>query len=216
MKSTIPKPYKNERQVIYNKRFGVIFNGEDNLKPVITENAIDLSPTASQCADTYESFLGGGGFEVDMSGVDLSDNWWDAIQPNDILSSVCHYASRHQGCFILVGYNALFQKDHFKVIPYELCRVGKRDSKDFSGRVLVAPKGWGKNLKKEEVDVYDAYNPQPDVIQAQVERDGGWDNYKGQIMFFKMDNKYVYPLPLIDRAMPFCETEYHMGLYYLS
>lgn len=214
MKSKIPKAFKQERRDIYNKRFGVIFNGEDNLKPLITENVIDLSPTASQCADTYESFLGGGGFEVDMEDVNLSDVFWEHINPDDLLIDVSESVSRHQGAFIVVGYNAAFEKETFKIVPFELCRVGKKDDDNYSGKVVVSPNGWGRSLKKDDVDVYDIYNPNPDVIQEQVERDGGWHNYKGQIMFFKMSNKYTYPIPLIDRAINFSEVEYHMGLYY--
>lgn len=214
MKSTIPQAYKEERKVIYNKRFGVIFNGEDNLKPLITENAIDLSPTASQCADTFESFLGGSGFEVDLSEIDLASEFWEFVNPNDLLSEACQDIARQSGVFINVGYNAAYQKEYYKVIPYRLCRVGKEDSDGYSGKVVVSPKGWGRNVKKEDVDVYDAYNPNPDVIQKQVERDGCWENYKGQILFFKLDKQYTYPIPLIDRALNFAKVEYKMSLYY--
>lgn len=214
MKSKIPTAYKQERKDIFNKRFGVIFNGEDNLKPLITENAIDLSPTASQCADMFESFLGGAGFETELDDVDVSDNFWKVITPNDLLADACKDISKHSGVFINVGYNAAFQKEYYKIIPYRLCRLGKKDSDGYSGKIVVAPKGWGRHLKKEDVDIYDAYNPNPDVIQQQVESAGGWHNYKGQILFFKLDDQYTYPLPLIDRAIHFAEVEYKLGLYY--
>ena len=214
MKSKLPKALRKEKKDIYNKRFGVIFNGEDNLKPLITENIIDNSPTASQCAWTYQSFLGGGGFDVELNNVNLSDNFWEDFTPEDLLEDISESVSKHQGCFILVGYNANYQKDHFKVIPYELCRVGKKDSDGYSGRIVVSPKGWGRNLKKEDVDVYDVYNPRAEVIASQVDRDGGWENYKVQIYFFKLDKKYTYPIPLIDRAITFAITEYKMGQFY--
>lgn len=216
MKSKIPQAYKKEKQDIYNKRFGIIFNGEDNLKPLITENVIDLSPTASQCADTYQSFLVGGGFEVDLSAVNLSDVFWKEQTPDDLLEHIGESIARHQGVFIAVGYNANYQKATFKVIPYELCRLGKKDDDNYSGKIVVSANGWGKNLKKDEVDVYDVYNPNPDIIQQQVEHAGGWHNYKGQLLFFKMSDKYTYPIPLIDRALNFSEVEYHLGLYYKS
>lgn len=214
MKSKIPKAYKEEKKDIFNKRFGVIFNGEDNLKPLITENAIDLSPTASQCAGMFESFLGGGGFEFDLDGINLSSKFWEFVTPNDLLSDVCKDVSKQSGVFINVGYNAAFQKEYYKVIPYRLARVGKKDSDGFSGKIVVAPNGWGRSLKKDEVDIYDTYNPNPDIIQQQVESAGGWHNYKGQILFFKLDKQYTYPIPLIEGALNFAEVEYKMGLYY--
>lgn len=214
MKSTIPKAFKEERKDIFNKRFGVIFHGDDNLKSLINENVIDLSPTASQCAWTYQTFIAGGGFNVDMSNVNLSDVFWEDTTPDDLLQEVAESGSKHQGAFIRVGYNANYEKDSYAVIPFTLCKVGQKDSDDYYGKIVVSPKGWGRNLKKEDVDVYDVYNPRPEIIQAQVDRAGGWENYKGQIMFFKFERKHTYPLSLVEKAMNFAEVEYHMGLYY--
>lgn len=214
MKSKVVEPYKKERKEVFNKKFGVIFNGEDNLKPTIVENLIDSSPTAFQCASIYETFLGGAGFEVDLSKVNISDDEFDLITPNHLLFDIAEVCSRHLGSFISVGYNANYEKDSFKIIPYDLCRVGKKDSKDYFGKILVSPHGWGKQLKKDDVDVIDVYNPRPEVIQAQVEAAGGWENYKGQVFFFRMDRKYTYPISLIERAYLFADTEYNLGLYY--
>ncbi|XKX06255.1 hypothetical protein R8G61_02755 [Tenacibaculum maritimum] len=214
MKSKVVEAYKDEQQEIYNKRFGVVFNGEDNLKPLIIENLIDCSPTAFQCAWIYASFLGGGGFEKDLSSVNLSDNFWDVLAPNDLLFNVCESVSRHQGVFVHVGYNANYEKESYKVIPYSLCRVGKKDSKGYSGKIIVSPNGWGKKLKKEHVDVFDIYNPRREVIQEQVEKAGGWENYKGQIFFFKLDSKYTYPKSPIESAYTYADSEHLMGHYY--
>ncbi|MHC0442311.1 hypothetical protein [Flavobacterium sp. 3-210] len=214
MKSKVVEQYKQERLEIFNKRLGVIFDGEDNLKSLVVENLIDNSPTAYQCAWLYESFIGGGGFEVDMSNINLSEDEFDPQNPNDLLFDISEVVSRHQGVFINVGYNANYEKDSFKIIPYTLCKVGKKDSNDFSGKILVSPKGWGKSLKKEEIDIFDVYNPRPDVIQAQVDAAGGWENYKGQIKFFKISKKYTYPKSLIETAYTFADTEGQLGLYY--
>ncbi len=216
MKSRIIEGYKKESPEIYNKRFGIIFNGEDNLKPLVVENLIDASPTALQCAWIYQSFLGGGGFEVDLSSINLSENFWETITPNDFLFDACESISRHQAVFIQVNYNALYEKDSFSVIPYSLCRLGKKDSKGYSGKIVMSAKGWGKHVKKEDVEVFDTYNPRPEVIQAQVEAAGGWENYKGQVMFFRLSNKHTYPKSLVETAYTFADVEYKMGLYYSS
>ncbi len=214
MRSKVVEAYKTENQEIFNKRFGVIFNGEDNLKPLIIENLIDESPTAFQCAWIYASFLGGGGFEVDLTNVNLSDNFWDVVNPNDLLFDVCESVSRHQGAFVNVGYNANYEKSSFQIIPYSLCRLGKKDSSGYSGKIVVAKKGWGKSLKAVDVDVIDTYNPRPEVIQAQVETAGGWENYKGQIAYLRLSKKYTYTKSLIETAYNFADVENHMGLFY--
>ena len=214
MNSKVIESHKKERKEIFNKRFGVIFNGEDNMRPTIIENLIDASPSAFQCNWIYETFLGGAGFEYDMTNVNISDDEYDVYNLNQLLFDVCEPVAKHQGCFISVGYNFNYEKDSFKIIPNEFCRVGEPDSDGFSGKIIVSKNGWGKSLKKEDVDVIDVYNPRPDVIQAQVDAAGGWDNYKGQVYFFKLDKKYVYPTPLIERADVFADTEHKLGLFY--
>lgn len=212
-KSKVVESYKEEQKDIFNKRFGVIFNGEDNLKPVIIENVIDSSPTAFQCAWLYERFLGGAGFQTDLSKVNLS-NGIIPYSPNKLLFEACNPLSRHQGFFMHVGYNANYEKDSFKLIPYSMCRIGKKDSKEYYGKIVVSPKGWGKDLKKEDIRVFDVYNPNPEVIQAQVDKAGGWDQYKGQIFFFKFGIGTSYPKSLVETAFDFADTESQLGKYY--
>ncbi|MBA4154150.1 hypothetical protein [Flavobacterium sp.] len=213
MQSKIIERYKEETKRIYNKKFGVIFDGEDNLKPVVVENLIDSSPTALQCAWINERFLGGAGFEVDLSKVNISDGILP-YSPNNLLFDVCEPLSRHQGVWVHVGYNFNYEKDSFNVIPYSLCKLGEKDSKDYNGKILLSRKGWGKDLKKDQVEVYDVYNPRPEVIQTQVDAAGGWNNYKGQIFFFKLNDKYDYPKSKIETAYTFADTENQLGLFY--
>ena len=213
MKSKVVELYKEDVKEIYNKRFGVIFNGEDNLRPTIIENLINSSPTAFQCAWLYERFLGGAGFEVDLSKVNLSKGIIP-YSPNKLIFDSCQPLSRHQGFFMHVSYNANYEKDSYKLIPYTQCRVGKKDSREYIGKILVSPKGWGRDLKKEDVKVYDVYNPNPVVIQAQVDAAGGWHNYAGQIFFFKFSSTNVYPRSLVETAYTFADTEHQLGLYY--
>ena len=214
MKSKIIEAYKEENQEIFNKRLGIIFNGEDNQKPTIVENLIDGSPTAYQCAWLYESFIGGGGFEEDLSKTNLSDDPFTFINPNDLLYDVSESISRHQGVFIHVNYNFNYEKDSFTVIPYSLCRLGKKDSEFFSGKIAVSRKGWGRFLRREQIDVLNVYNPRPEVIQAQVDDAGGWEYYKGQVMFFKLSKKHTYPRSLIETAYTFADVENQLGLFY--
>jgi hypothetical protein len=214
MKSKLIEPYKEEHQEVYNRRLGVIFNGEDNMKPTIIENLIDSSPTAFQCAWIYETFLGGGGFEVDLAKVNLSDDEFEFTNPNDLLFDVAESVSRHQGVFVHINYNFNYEKDSFAVVPFSLCRLGKKDSDYFSGKIAISRKGWGRYLKRDEIEVLNVYNPRPEVIQAQVDEAGGWEYYKGQVMFFKLSKKHTYPRSLIETAYTFADVENQLGLFY--
>ncbi len=216
MKSKLIQAHTEPKRDVFNRSLGVYFNGEDNLYPLLVENIIDASPTATQCAWLYESFIGGGGFEKDFTGVDLSENDIYEYSPNDLLVDVAESISRHQGVFIHVNYNALFQTEDFSVIPFDECRLGKKDSKDYIGKIVISKEGWGRELKKDKLIVIDTFNPRPEVIQAQVEAAGGWKKYKGQVLFYSLQPKRMYPKSLIDTAYLFADTEYQMGLYYNS
>src|SRR5690554_2620214 len=169
MKSKLVETHKESTKQVYNRSLGVFFNGEDNLYPLLIENLIDASPTATQCAWLYESFLGGGGFRQDFSNVDLSEDDFHMYDPNDLLIDVAESISRHQGVFVHINYNALYQKEDFSVLPFDQCRLGKRDDKHYHGKIVVSEKGWGRELKKDELVSFDTYNPRPEVIQAQVD-----------------------------------------------
>ncbi len=216
MKSRVIESHKKEKIEIFNKRLGVIFNGDDNLKPLIIESLIDHSATALLCSDMYSSFVTGGGFAIGSPLIGITDENMRQIKLNDLLLDVGAVLSRHKGVFIHVRYNALYEKESFKIIPYSLCRVGRKDSEGYSGKVVVSDKGWGRSLKKEDLKVFDVYNPNPAVIQEQVDRDGGWENYAGQIMFFKLNSKHTYPKSFIETAYTFADTEWQMGLFYNS
>ena len=216
MKSKLIQAHTEPRRDVFNRSLGVYFNGEDNLYPLLVENIIDASPTATQCAWIYESFLGGGGFEKDFTGVDLSEGDIFEYTPNDLLLDIAESVARHQGVFVHVNYNALYQVEDFDVLPYDECRVGKKDSKEYYGKIIISKLGWGRELKKDKLIVIDVFNPKPEVIQAQVEAAGGWENYKGQVLFYSLQPKRLYPKSLIETAYLFADTEYQMGLYYNS
>ena len=53
-----PLEYKRE-----NKSIGIMLNGADNLRSLISENMIEKSPTASYCVGMMSKFITGAGFE---------------------------------------------------------------------------------------------------------------------------------------------------------
>ncbi|RYG08014.1 MAG: hypothetical protein EOO07_26365, partial [Chitinophagaceae bacterium] len=113
--------------------------------------------------------------------------------------------------FIHVNWNALYQIVDFSLIPYEWCRVGKKDSIDYAGKIAVS-KEWVKP-KKTDIQLIDIYNPRKKVIDAQVEKAGGWENYSGQVLFVNMDTKLIYPLSRIDAVSDDCDSEAQAAVY---
>jgi hypothetical protein len=214
MESKLISVDSRKRKEVFNKQLGVIFNGEDNLYPVLVENLIKSSPTTKQCAEIYESFIGGSGFVADLAE-EPTDNLLDTKTPSDLLFEVTPEFASFQEVWIQVGYNAAFEKVEFHVIPDEFCKKGKADDDNYSGRIIVNPDGWDRRADKKKIQVFDTYNPLPEVIQEQVERDGGWENYKGQILHFKLNNqKGTYAESLVENCYMFSDTEANLGLHY--
>lgn len=214
MDSKIISIDSRKKREVFNKQLGVIFNGEDNLYPVLVENLIKASPTTKQCCDIYESFLGGSGFTAQLVE-EPSENLLESNSPEDLLFEIAPELAPQQGVFIHVGYNAAYEKTGFDVIPYDFCRIGKADDENYSGKILLNPDGWDKRADKKKLEVYDTYNPIPEVIQAQVERDGGWENYKGQILYFQLSNeKGTYAESLVENCYMHSDTEANLGLHY--
>ncbi|WP_299153051.1 hypothetical protein [uncultured Christiangramia sp.] len=214
MDSKIISVDSRRKKPVYNKQLGVIFNGEDNLYDVLVDNLIKSSPTTKQCCDIYGSFLAGSGFTAQLVE-ETTGNLLEARGPEDLLNDVTDECKTQQGVWIHIGYNAAFEKVSHEVIPYEFCKLGKKDSKDYVGKIIMNPDGWDRLADKKKIKVYDTYNPRPEVIQAQVERDGGWDNYKGQILYFKLNNERgSYAESLVENCYMFSDTEANLGLHY--
>lgn len=204
-----PTQYKRE-----NKSMGVMIHGEDNLRSLVNENLVEKSPTASYCSGLYAKFIKGAGFEG--GDINISDKPHKIFTPNMLLSQCVEDDKIHEGSFVHVRYNALYQKVGFQKIPFTQCRFGLEDDNEYSGRIVRAKKGWGKRAKKDSFEVYNIYNPNPEVIQKQVEDAGGWEYYKGQIMFIGEDTDNTYPRSRIEGVENFAHTENKMGVYYAS
>lgn len=218
MKSSVVEVYEEKnKDFFYNKQLGIIHNGETNLKPLVIENIIESSPTTLQCVETYGKFLGGSGFSnPELSEINLNEDEHKFKNLNDLLFEIRDYLKMHEEAFINVHYNANYEKVEFKVIPNSLCRLGKADSNDYSGKVLISEEGWGRYVKAKDLKIFDKYNPNPRAIEAQVEASGGWHLYKGQIMHFKFNNRFAYAKSPIETSYMFSDIETNLALYYNS
>lgn len=215
MKTHLIKEHTIQPKIDFDKSIGIYPNGRDNLYPVIVSNLLSASPTALQCMELYASFLGGAGFQQNVN-VNLDTGDFLGYTPNDLLLDVVESLAKYQGVFIHTNYNALYKSEDFTVLNYENCRLGRKDDKEYHGKIVYSPNGWGRQMKKDKLKVFDTYNSRETVIQTQVDSAGGWEYYKGQILFFSLQQKRIYPLSLIDSAYLFADTEYRMGLFYNS
>lgn len=197
-----------KRLTPWSKSADVYANDTDNAYPERMDRLINNSVTAkSAAAIMVQYFIGKGYGEHDNLVVNKDKN----LKLIDFADDVADDLVKQRGVFVHINWNALYQITDFSVIPYEWCRIGKADSNDYAGKIAIC-KEWLKP-KRSDIQLIDIYNPRKKVIDAQVGKAGGWEHYKGQVLFINMDTKLLYPLSRIDSVAEDCDSEAQASVY---
>ena len=198
-----------KRLTPWSKSADVYANDTDNGYPERMDRLINNSVTAKSAAAIMVQYLIGKGYgaAADSTVINKDKN----LKLIDFADDVADDLVKQRGVFIHINWNALYQIVDFSVVPYEWCRIGKKDSTDYAGKIAIS-KEWLKP-KRSEIQLIDVYNPRRAVIDAQVEKAGGWEHYKGQILFINMDTKLIYPLSRIDSVSEDCDSEAQASIY---
>lgn len=198
-----------KRLTPWNKSADVYANDTDNAYPERVDRLINNSVTAKSAAAIMVQYLIGKGFGNESDNIIINKD--KNLKIIDFADDVADDLVKQRGVFIHVNWNALYQISDFSVIPFEWCRIGKMDSNEYAGKIAVC-KEWLKP-KRSDIQLIDVYNPSKKVIDAQVEKSGGWKNYKGQVLFVNMDTKLLYPLSRIDSVADDCDSEAQAAVY---
>ncbi|MBL4820127.1 MAG: hypothetical protein JKY98_03915, partial [Gammaproteobacteria bacterium] len=195
-----------------DKKLGIINNGANNLYSERVERFINNSVTAKMSANTMATYLIGKGFGDDNDFIVDKDNDTTLFQFGN---NIAKNESKQRGVFIHVGYDANFDRSSLKVLPYTHCRLGKKDDNKYNAKIVVYDNWDGENgkINEEDFNVLNVFNPRESVIQSQVDAVGGWDHYKGQILYFNLDEEYNYALSQIDSVMHDCDSEAQSSVF---
>lgn len=194
-----------KKVVRWDKKLEIYTNGEDNQYPERVERLINNSITAKMASDLMLQYIIGGGLgQADNYKVNKDQKLIDFS--TDIAEDIV----KQRGVFIHFGYDLNFEPINPKVLPFERCRVGKKDSKEYNGKILYKI-DWNDN--KESVKVYDVYNTDKKVVEEQIKSAGKIEKYKGQVLFVNLDRNYIYPLSRIDAVTNDCDSEAQAGIY---
>ena len=209
----IPKP---RFDVEYVNRFRMQTYGADNLYPQHLQRITEASGTAELCLARYAKFIEGNGFLGDvLSGYKVNRDG----TADDLLKDVARDLSRFGGFALHVNYNVLGEITEVNHVPFECCRLEECDDaghvehilthKDWTGRSTV--NGNRLAVDEEHITRHHVYNPDPNVVLAQVAEAGGIDYYKGQILWCSLDGKNTYPTPIYDAAITDISTDEGLG-----
>jgi hypothetical protein len=210
-----------DRVLPYNKENGIYENDIDNLYPNRIEVTEKNSTTANSCANKLAQYINGKGFV--NSEITFLGKKGQIISINEALQMVVESVKTHRGAFIHLNFDVENKVNYFDVLDYKKCRLAKEDDLNYSGNIIY--KDWSKkgnnfNLNKTKFVEFYPYNPFN--INAQRKKDSAKDadlltqiiNYKGQVLFFSLDNSNVYPYAwLSGQAVYDADSEFRLSLY---
>lgn len=207
---------KIEQRLTYkeNKTEGVLNYDADNAYPQRIMVFIDSSGQATRCVKLLQKFFIGGGFTDTTFYKALVNR--EGLTLDKLLRKVCWDKSYFDGFAIHVNWNANYKVDSIHFIPFEHCRLGIPDDLDYVGKVAVYS-DWAKwktsRIEKKFIDWLHVFNPDPNVIQAQVDLAGGWDKYKGQIYYYSCEGPGQYPKSPFDPVIEDVDTDAQAKLF---
>lgn len=191
--------------VKWNDKLEIYTNGGDNLYPERIDRLKNNSITAKMASDMMIQYIIGG-------GLGNADNYKisDTQKLIDFSTDVAEDITNNRGVFIHFDYDLQFEPVNPKVLPFDRCRIGKKDSNDYNGKIYYKV-DW--NNKKEEPIVFDVYNNDKAIVENQISKAGKIQKYKGQVLFINLDRNYIYPLSRIDAVMNDCDSEAQASVY---
>lgn len=194
-----------KRLIKWDKGNEIYTNGVDNAYPERVDRTLNNSVTAKMALDIMIQNLIGKGFgDVDNFKINDTQNLIDFA--TDLADDI----AKHRGVFIHFDYNLNFEPVNPVILPFEKCRIGKKDSKDYNGKILFK-NDW--NDQKETPIIFNVYNSDKKIVEAQIKVAGKIEKYTGQVLFYNMDRNYYYPLSRIDSVLNDCDSEAQSSIY---
>jgi hypothetical protein len=194
---------------IFDKKLGIHHNGVDNNYSEMVEALINNSVTALRCQKLMASYISGKGFGTEANNITVHQH--KGISLLKFTQDVADSVSEQNGFFVHVNYNAAHEIKDMQVLPFTDCRVGRSDSNQYAGKILVC-NDWSDRKYTKEAKVVDVYNPDKKVIQSQINKAGSIEKYNGQILFVHF-GKYIYPLSNLHPCLEDADSEKQTSIY---
>lgn len=187
--------------------------GSDNLYPQTLRNIVAASPTGSECMERFASFVEGNGLRDGNFSATVINRKGDTV--DDIHQAISKDIAMYNGFSLHVNYNIVGEIVELQYIPFENCRLLEEDENGYVSKIAIHP-DWagqktraGKIIKVDpkNIDYIDVFNPQKEVVLAQIEACGGIEYYKGQVIWVSMAGKNIYPTGKSDPVVTEMSTD---------
>jgi hypothetical protein len=196
-----------------NRTYGIVNYDEDNAYPQRIYSQTNAAPTAHTCVNTYSRFVGGAGF-ADLTFYQAVVNS-EGQTMDKILSLVKKDMARFRGFALHVNVNAEAKITDIFHVPFEHVRMASEGRKNESGFDYATYSDWSRekrnNIRTDLINWFHTFDLAKDAIAAQVESVGGWDKYKGQLLYVSLDEN-SYPLASCDAVRESLQAEIQSDL----
>lgn len=187
--------------------------GEGNTYYQDIHDIIQASSSGCECVERFAEFIEGAGFVDSALYNKVLNHRRDTA--DEIHRLICADLAEYGGFALHLNYNLLGQITEIQHIPFEICRLEEPDSNGYVARICTHPDWTGKKthagkripIDKKNIKRFHKYNPNVNVIHAQISAVGGIENYQGQIFYFSSAGKDRYPIPRADRVLTDMSTD---------
>lgn len=202
---------EKSREVANVRLYGIQSYGEYNDYPQRVMEIVEQSITGQGCLDIYQKFVYGRGFTIVDFGKAVCNSRGETF---DYVLGECAKDYAMFGGFALhINYNALGEGVSLCHFPFECLRLeALTEDKKIARKVAYHP-DWGKRntklrpFKVEDIEWFNLFDNRKEVILREVEEAGGWNGYKGQILYFSNAGKAVYPTPIYSASLTDMSSE---------
>lgn len=168
-----------------SKLDGTINYDIDNAYPQRVIDILNSSGTGTLCSEMLQKYINGQGFVSDkLAKTQINSN---GLTANKLLFKVAKSLSDHNGFIIHVNYNMNYRERNYSLIPFSHGRLPEEDAEE-NPNMLRVYDDWDNTIRKkideDKIDYINFYDPNPDVIAEEVKAAGGWENYKGQALYW--------------------------------
>lgn len=176
-----------------NKTEGIISYDSDNAYPQRMIDIIRGSGIATNVVNTFARFV---------RGKPLEDNFLvnPTLTINKFLRKISLDYARAFGWASHSNYNANLKPSDISHVPFEHCRLTEPD--DFGRMANIALyNNWNGRKGRRMIGNIQRiwlYDTDSEVVEKQVEADGGILDYKGQVRWYSVEGQYEYPLSPLD------------------
>lgn len=197
----------------YKSELNIQTYGQDNLYPQRILDIVENSATGASCLERFQNFIEGNGVDNQYFSEYECNRRGDTV--DDILHLMAQDLGRFNGIALHVNYNLACEIVEVQHVPFQDCRLEEEDDNGRVSYINLHPDWSGQKTRKgkkvyvdkNNVDKIFPFNPEPKVVMAQIEKAGGIEHYKGQILWFSMSGRFQYPKPKYDKIVTALSTD---------